>query len=165
MSIAAIRSDVPHLVTALPGPRAQALIARDEAVLSPSYTRPYPLVADHAEGAMVDGCGRQPVSRLQRRYRRGCDGPLPPACRQVHSRAGRQAPAHVGHRLLLRKHGGLAEKLASLVPGSVPRRVYFGNSGRRPSRPPSKWPATTPDGSNSSRSSAPSMAEPWDRCR
>ena len=30
---------LPHLVTSLPGPKAAALIARDEAVLSPSYTR------------------------------------------------------------------------------------------------------------------------------
>ena len=44
---------LPHIVTALPGPRAQELIARDAAVLSPSYTRPYPLVAERGEGAIV----------------------------------------------------------------------------------------------------------------
>lgn len=31
----AIRLDLPHLVTPLPGPKAQAAIARDRAVLSP----------------------------------------------------------------------------------------------------------------------------------
>ena len=46
-------ADLPHLITPLPGPRAQALIARDSQVLSPSYTRSYPLVVDRAEGAIV----------------------------------------------------------------------------------------------------------------
>ena len=37
----------------VPGPRAGAIIARDHRVLSPSYTRYYPLVAASAEGATV----------------------------------------------------------------------------------------------------------------
>src|SRR4051794_37225780 len=50
----AVRPDLPHLLTALPGPRARDIIARDEAVLSPSYTRPYPLVISRGEGAVVE---------------------------------------------------------------------------------------------------------------
>ena len=44
---------VPHIVTELPGPKARALIARDEAVASPSLTRPYPLVAESGAGVVV----------------------------------------------------------------------------------------------------------------
>lgn len=36
-----------------PGPRASALIERDRVVLSPSLSRSYPLVVDHAQGAEV----------------------------------------------------------------------------------------------------------------
>jgi 4-aminobutyrate aminotransferase len=43
----------PHIVTELPGPRARALIARDEAVASPSLTRAYPLVAESGQGMIV----------------------------------------------------------------------------------------------------------------
>ena len=43
----------PHIVTELPGPRAQALIARDDAVVSPSLTRAYPLVAETGDGYVV----------------------------------------------------------------------------------------------------------------
>jgi 4-aminobutyrate aminotransferase len=43
----------PHIVTELPGPRARAIIARDEAVASPSLTRAYPLVADSGRGLVV----------------------------------------------------------------------------------------------------------------
>ncbi|MDQ2775121.1 MAG: aspartate aminotransferase family protein, partial [Acidobacteriota bacterium] len=45
---------LPKLVTALPGPKATAIIQRDQAVLSPSYTRCYPLVMKRGEGAIVE---------------------------------------------------------------------------------------------------------------
>jgi hypothetical protein len=44
----------PLIKTALPGPKAAALIARDAKVVSPSYTRGYPLVIDHASGSTVE---------------------------------------------------------------------------------------------------------------
>jgi len=44
----------PDLKTPLPGPKAQALIARDARTVSPSYTRPYPLVMARGEGAVVE---------------------------------------------------------------------------------------------------------------
>lgn len=37
----------------LPGPKAQAMIARDRAVISPSYPRSYPFVMDHGKGSEV----------------------------------------------------------------------------------------------------------------
>jgi 4-aminobutyrate aminotransferase len=45
---------VPHVKTSLPGPKAKAIIERDRAVVSPSYTRDYPLVIARGEGAMVE---------------------------------------------------------------------------------------------------------------
>jgi len=50
---AAPKLDAPHIITRLPGPRAEALIARDEAVASPSLTRAYPLVAESGSGYVV----------------------------------------------------------------------------------------------------------------
>src|SRR5579871_1522169 len=50
----AVRLDLPHIATPLPGPRARAIIERDQAVISPSYTRCYPLVASRGEGAMIE---------------------------------------------------------------------------------------------------------------
>ncbi|MCW5313193.1 acetyl ornithine aminotransferase family protein [Nostoc sp. KVJ3] len=44
----------PHLITSLPGPRAQAIVQRDRAVTSPSYTRDYPLVVSRGQGCMVE---------------------------------------------------------------------------------------------------------------
>ena len=47
-------TDTPRIATALPGPNAQAIIARDKTVVSPSYTRGYPLVMARGEGAIVE---------------------------------------------------------------------------------------------------------------
>ncbi len=50
---AAARETAPHIITELPGPRARAMIERDQAVASPSLTRAYPLVAESASGYVV----------------------------------------------------------------------------------------------------------------
>jgi 4-aminobutyrate aminotransferase len=42
-----------HIKTELPGPKARALLERDQAVVSPSYPRDYPFVMSHGKGAEV----------------------------------------------------------------------------------------------------------------
>ena len=49
-----VRLDLPQILTSLPGPRAKALVERDRKVLSPSYTRDYPLVVSRGEGAIIE---------------------------------------------------------------------------------------------------------------
>ena len=47
-------STAPDLRTELPGPNAAAIIARDEAVTSPSLTRVYPLVVQRGRGCVIE---------------------------------------------------------------------------------------------------------------
>lgn len=42
-----------HIKTALPGPKAEAMLKRDAQVVSPSYPRAYPFVMSHGKGAQV----------------------------------------------------------------------------------------------------------------
>ena len=44
----------PRLITALPGPKAQQVIAADAKFMSPSLTREYALVAKKGHGAIVE---------------------------------------------------------------------------------------------------------------
>ena len=43
----------PHIKTELPGPKARDMLARDAAVVSPSYPRDYPFVMSHGRGAEI----------------------------------------------------------------------------------------------------------------
>lgn len=121
--------ELPSLITPLPGPKAAAVMARDAAVLSPSYTRSYPLVAARGEGALiydVDG----------NRFLDCSAGIAVVATGHCHPRVveavRRQAETLIhmsGTDFYYENMVALAEKLASLAPGGGERRVYFGNSG------------------------------------
>ena len=54
LTLVPVQPDAPRLVTPLPGPKASAVIARDRAVISPSYTRSYPFVMERAMGLVVE---------------------------------------------------------------------------------------------------------------
>src|SRR6266849_699791 len=45
---------LPEINTALPGPKAREMLARDAKYISPSYTRSYPLVAQRGYGAIIE---------------------------------------------------------------------------------------------------------------
>src|SRR5213078_5142921 len=47
-------TNTPQIKNPLPGPKAKALIDRDKTVVSPSYTRGYPLVIERGSGATVE---------------------------------------------------------------------------------------------------------------
>ena len=84
----------------LPGPIAAAIIARDEAVTSPSLTRLYPLVVKRGRGLRARRCRRQPLPRLQRRHRRRRGRPRPPHGQRRDPRPGRRRPPLLLERLL-----------------------------------------------------------------
>ena len=44
----------PKLVGSLPGPKARAAVSADDRLISPSYTRSYPLVARRGRGIRVE---------------------------------------------------------------------------------------------------------------
>jgi len=50
----ALHRDEPRIIGPLPGPRARAWLSRDDEVMSPSYTRTYPLVVRRAKLAMIE---------------------------------------------------------------------------------------------------------------
>ena len=120
---------LPSIRTDLPGPKAAELIARDHAVLSPSYTRDYPLVVESASGAIVTDVDGNRFLDMNA-------GIAVVATGHCHPRvvAAIQAQAakliHMsGTDFYYENMVQLAEKLARLAPGESPRRVFFGNSG------------------------------------
>jgi 4-aminobutyrate aminotransferase len=125
----AVRPDLPHLVTSLPGPRAAALIARDEAILSPSYTRGYPLTVKRAEGAMIEDLDGNRFLDFNAGIAVCATGHCHPQVVKAIQAQAEKLLHYSGTDFYYENMVDLAEKLAALVPGGGPRRVYFGNSG------------------------------------
>src|SRR5258708_16491153 len=121
----AVRTDLPQLITSLPGPRARRVIERDAAVLSPSYTRSYPLVADRGEGAMIQDLDGNRFLDFNAGIAVASTGHCHP---QVVAAIERQAGRLIhmsGTDFYYENMVELAEKLASIAPAEVQRRGYF----------------------------------------
>ena len=128
-TIESVRADLPHLITSVPGPKARAIIERDSRVMSPSYTRSYPLVAARGEGAMVEDVDGNRFLDCNAGIAVVAAGHCHPKVVEA-IRAQAAKLIHMsGTDFYYENMVDLAERLAALVPGGVPRRVYFGNSG------------------------------------
>jgi 4-aminobutyrate aminotransferase len=125
----AVRLDLPHILTPLPGPRARAVIERDQAVLSPSYTRCYPLVASRGEGAIVEDVDGNRFLDFNAGIAVVSTGHCHPQVVEAIERQSHRLIHMSGTDFYYENMVELAEKLAALAPGGVARRVYFGNSG------------------------------------
>src|SRR6478672_4935655 len=121
--------NLPFLQTPLPGPCAQQIIARDEAVVSPSYTRCYPLVAESGEGAIVIDVDGNRFLDFNAGIAVVAAGHCHP--RVVEAIQGQAARLiHMsGTDFYYEEMVALAEKLSEIAPGDMDRRVSFGNSG------------------------------------
>jgi len=124
-----VRQDLPHLIGHVPGPRAQAIIARDASVVSPSYTRGYPLVVESGEGAIVQDVDGNRFLDFNAGIAVVATGHCHPrVVDAIQKQAGRLIHMS-GTDFYYQDLVALAEKLAEIAPGDVPRRVSFGNSG------------------------------------
>ncbi len=129
MSTTAAHPLLPNLITALPGPKARQVIERDQAVLSPSYTRCYPLVMERGEGAIVEDIDGNRFLDFNAGIAVVATGHSHPrVVKAIQEQAARFLHMS-GTDFYYESMVALAEKLAALTPGGVPRRVYFGNSG------------------------------------
>jgi 4-aminobutyrate aminotransferase len=120
---------LPHLITALPGPIAKKIVERDHAVVSPSYTRDYPLVAKTGRGVLVDDADGNTFLDFAAGIAVVATGHCHP---QVVAAIQRQAADLIHMSCTDFYYEGMvefAEKLAAIAPGKTPKRVYFGNSG------------------------------------
>jgi 4-aminobutyrate aminotransferase len=120
---------LPRLIGAIPGPRATAIIERDAEVVSPSYTRCYPLVADCAQGALVDDVDGNRFLDFNAGIAVVATGHCHPRVVEAIQKQAARLIHMSGTDFYYEGLVALAEKLAQIAPGAVPRRVSFGNSG------------------------------------
>jgi 4-aminobutyrate aminotransferase len=112
----------------LPGPKAQALIARDNAVISPSYPRGYPFVMDHGRGTEVWDVDGNRFLDFEAGIAVASTGHSHP---QVVKAIQDQTEKfiHISSDFYHEKWITLAEKLAEIAPWSGPSACFMTNSG------------------------------------
>ena len=124
-----VRADLPILNGPLPGPRARAIIERDAKVVSPSYTRCYPLVAQKGEGAIVEDVDGNRFLDFTAGIAVVATGHCHPRVVEAIQQQAARLIHMSGTDFYYEELAALAEKLNEIAPGDVPRRVSFGNSG------------------------------------
>jgi 4-aminobutyrate aminotransferase len=121
--------NAPNIKTPLPGPKAKAIIERDAAFVSPSYTRDYPLVIARGEGAIVEDVDGNTFLDCAAGIAVNSTGVSHP---DVVKAIAEQAAKFIhmsGTDFYYEPQVRLAEELARLVPIDGPVRTFFGNSG------------------------------------
>jgi 4-aminobutyrate aminotransferase len=119
----------PELKTALPGPKAQAIIARDKQVVSTSYTRDYPLVIARGEGSYVEDVDGNVFLDCTAGIAVTSTGHShPDVVQAIVEQAGKFLHMS-GTDFYYEPQVRLAEVLSEIAPMPGPHRSFFGNSG------------------------------------
>jgi 4-aminobutyrate aminotransferase len=124
-----VETKLPHLITPLPGPKAKQIVERDGQVISPSYTRDYPLVAKRGHGAVIEDVDGNSFLDFAAGIAVVSTGHSHPDVVAAIQKQAAELIHMSGTDFYYPNMVELAEKLASIAPGKGSKRVYFGNSG------------------------------------
>ena len=121
--------DAPHFKTALPGPKAKAIIERDGQVVSPSYTRGYPFVIARGSGATVEDVDGNLFLDCAAGIAVNSTGHAHPQVVQAIVDQAQKFLHMSGTDFYYEPQVALGEQMAALAPFSGPKRTFFANSG------------------------------------
>lgn len=119
----------PKLKTALPGPLAKKVVADDDRVISPSYTRSYPMVAKSGRGIRVtDVDGNEFLDFAAGIAVTSTGHCHPEVVKAIQDQAAELI--HMSGTDFYYDHMiKLADRLSAIAPMPGPHRFYYGNSG------------------------------------
>ena len=119
----------PLIKTTLPGPKAKAIIERDDQVTAPAYGRVYPLVVKQAHGMIVEDVDGNSFLDFMAGIAVASTGHSHPRVVQAIAEQAKKFLHICGSDYYYEPMVELAEKLNRLAPGSAPKKVFFTNSG------------------------------------
>lgn len=121
---------VPHIVTEIPGPKARAHVAFDEAWTSPSLPRAYPIVPVRAEGLTVEDVDGNLFLDFAAGIAVTSTGHCHPKVVEAIQRQAEQILHFSASDFYLPIYPEVCRRLAQLAPVKGGRaRAYLGNSG------------------------------------
>jgi len=127
--IAATEMKLPRLLTQLPGPNAKRVLERDAKVMSPSYTREYPLVAKRGRGAIVEDVDGNAFLDFAAGIAVCSTGHCHPKVVEAIQKQAAELIHMSGTDFFYESLPQLAERLVRTMPGAENKKVFFGNSG------------------------------------
>jgi len=119
----------PKLVCPLPGPKAQAVVDADNRLISPSYTRSYPLVAKRGRGIRVEDADGNEFLDFAAGIAVVSTGHCHP---EVVAAIQKQAAEliHISSTDFYDEHiTALGDRLSAIAPMPGPHKFFYGNSG------------------------------------
>jgi 4-aminobutyrate aminotransferase len=119
----------PKLVCSLPGPKAKAAVEADDRLISPSYTRSYPLVAKRGRGIRVEDVDGNEFLDFAAGIAVASTGHCHP---EVVAAIQKQAAEllHIsGTDFYCELMTELADRLSAIAPMPGPHKFFYGNSG------------------------------------
>ncbi|MFQ5496110.1 MAG: aminotransferase class III-fold pyridoxal phosphate-dependent enzyme [Phycisphaerae bacterium] len=119
----------PSVEGPLPGPAAKAVITQDERHSSPSYTRDFPLVVKRALGSVVEDVDGNRFLDFAAGIAVCATGHCHPKVVAAIQRQAAELIHICGCDFYFPVMAELMEKLASIIPGGRPQKIFLTNSG------------------------------------
>jgi 4-aminobutyrate aminotransferase len=119
----------PRLVTTLPGPRAKAAVEADDRLISPSYTRSYPLVAKSGRGTRVTDVDGNEFLDFAAGIAVTSTGHCHPEIVAAIQKQAAELIHISGTDFYNEPLTDLAKRLSAVAPMPGPHRFFYGNSG------------------------------------
>ena len=127
--VAAQNLSRPNIKTSLPGPKAKRILEADERLISPSYTRSYPLVAKRGRGAIIEDVDGNAFLDFSAGIAVVSTGHCHPEVVAAIQKQAGELIHMSGTDFYYEQMTQLAERLSAIAPMPGPHRFYYGNSG------------------------------------
>jgi 4-aminobutyrate aminotransferase len=119
----------PKLKTALPGPNATKIVAADDRLISPSYTRSYPMVAKSGRGIRVTDVDGNEFLDFAAGIAVNSTGHCHPEVVKAIQDQAAELIHMSGTDFYYENMTTFAERLSAIAPMPGPHKFYYGNSG------------------------------------
>ena len=119
----------PKLKTPLPGPKAKAIVESDDRLMSPSYTRSYPLVAKRGRGTRIEDVDGNEFLDFSAGIAVTSTGHCHPKVVKAIQEQAAELIHMSGTDFYYEGMVALAERLSAVAPMKGPHKFYYGNSG------------------------------------
>lgn len=119
----------PRIVGPLPGPKARAIVEKDDRYMSPSYTRSYPLVAKRGRGVRIEDVDGNEFLDFAAGIAVTSTGHCHPEVVAAIQRQAAELIHMSGTDFYYEGMVQLAERMSAIAPMKGPHKFYYGNSG------------------------------------